>query len=254
MSTAPDQPVRTAALGRRQLLGVAAALVVAPAAVAVASGAPSRSANLGATPGTPKATPGTPGATPEGTPSASVTIEAYEFGFMPGELTVAIGDTVGLFSTGQFPHNFIIEGYNDGAPVDFPKDGSTYDWTVPDDLAPGTYTFYCGVGNHRAQGMEGKITVTEAAAGQTVEAYEFGFTPDRLTVAVGDTVSFFSSGQFPHDFKIDGVDSVDVDFPEDGSTIEWTVPGDLAPGTYTFYCSKPGHREQGMEGDLTVTA
>jgi uncharacterized cupredoxin-like copper-binding protein len=27
---------------------------------------------------------------------------------------------------------------------------------------------------------------------------------------------------------------------------------ELAPGEYIFYCTVPGHREGGMEGDLTV--
>jgi hypothetical protein len=35
-----------------------------------------------------------------------------------------------------------------------------------------------------------------------------------------------------------------------GSTAETSVYH--APGTYTFYCSVPGHRDQGMEGTLTV--
>jgi plastocyanin len=37
-----------------------------------------------------------------------------------------------------------------------------------------------------------------------------------------------------------------------GSETDWTVPSDLPPGTYAFYCSLPGHRQVGMEGTITI--
>jgi plastocyanin len=57
----------------------------------------------------------------------------------------------------QLPHGIAIEGNG----VD--KDGKIVQpggaSTVSVALKPGKYAFYCPVGNHRAQGMEGTLTV-----------------------------------------------------------------------------------------------
>ena len=54
-----------------------------------------------------------------------------------------------------------------------------------------------------------------------------------------------------HDISLEG-NGVDENgqVVKNGGTSEVDV--DLKPGTYTFYCSVPGHREAGMEGKLTV--
>ncbi len=110
-------------------------------------------------PATPVATPvgGTPVVTGGGS-ATSVALEGGDLFFNPTTLTVAQGGTIALTNSGQLPHNFAIEGYNDAAPVDMPN-GQTVDWTVPADLAPGTYAFYCAVPGHRAL-MNGSITIT----------------------------------------------------------------------------------------------
>jgi uncharacterized cupredoxin-like copper-binding protein len=52
----------------------------------------------------------------------------------------------------------------------------------------------------------------------------------------------------PHDFTIDDLDVAEAVDSNDTKTITF----DAGPGTYTFYCSIPGHLESGMEGTLTV--
>jgi plastocyanin len=56
------------------------------------------------------------------------------------------------------PHAIAIEGQGVEQSGDTASPGSTS--TVSVDLKPGTYTFYCPVGGHRAAGMEGKLTVS----------------------------------------------------------------------------------------------
>jgi plastocyanin len=63
-------------------------------------------------------------------------------------------------------------------------------------------------------------------------------------------IELANDSSVPHNVAIEG-QGVD----EESETVtgeSTTLMVDLEPGTYTFYCSVPGHREGGMEGTLTV--
>jgi plastocyanin len=64
--------------------------------------------------------------------------------------------TIDLDNPSSTPHAVEIEGNG----VEELSDTVTTDTTsVTADLEPGTYEFYCPVGNHAAEGMEGTLTV-----------------------------------------------------------------------------------------------
>jgi plastocyanin len=67
-------------------------------------------------------------------------------------------------------------------------------------------------------------------------------TPGQITVKMGN-----KSGT-PHDIVIDGKGKGDV--VQNGGVSQFNA--DFAAGSYTFYCSVPGHRAAGMQGKLTV--
>lgn len=78
------------------------------------------------------------------------------------------------------------------------------------------------------------------------------FEPTSLTAAAGTiTVTLTSQDAVEHDFVIEEIGDVEVVYSAAGETNSGTV--DLEPGTYTFYCSIPGHRTAGMVGTLTVS-
>jgi plastocyanin len=54
-----------------------------------------------------------------------------------------------------------------------------------------------------------------------------------------------------HNISIQGP-GVNAQGPTVGHGSTSTVSASLKPGTYTFYCSVPGHRQAGMQGTLTV--
>jgi uncharacterized cupredoxin-like copper-binding protein len=67
-----------------------------------------------------------------------------------------------------------------------------------------------------------------------------------------DPKEFKNPQALTHDVAIEDSSGKEVGATEliaDGSD---TTTVDLKPGTYTYFCTVPGHREAGMEGTLTV--
>jgi plastocyanin len=65
--------------------------------------------------------------------------------------------TVKFDNPASIPHAVEIEGNGVEKAGDVVTSGDT---SFSVDLKPGTYTYYCPVGDHRDEGMEGKLTVS----------------------------------------------------------------------------------------------
>ena len=66
------------------------------------------------------------------------------------------------------------------------------------------------------------------------------------------TIDFTNPAPLEHDVAIEAEGGEELAASEvitEGAT---SVSTELAPGTYTFFCTVPGHREAGMEGALSV--
>jgi plastocyanin len=100
--------------------------------------------------------------------------------------------------------------------------------------------------------------VSSAAEGHVVEidvaASGLSFVKSAASASAGPVVIRSKNPQsLGHDIAIrgNGVDE-QGDVVSDGGVSMITLP-DLKAGTYTFYCSVPGHEAAGMKGTLTVT-
>jgi manganese oxidase len=102
-----------------------------------------------------------------------------------------------------------------------------------------------------ASAGEGGTTAVAASAPVDVTLGDLFIEPAVLTVPAGGALAVTNDGASQHDLRIDGLDIGTPMLDPDGTaTLDLA---DVAPGTYTVYCSVPGHRESGMEGTLTVT-
>lgn len=79
------------------------------------------------------------------------------------------------------------------------------------------------------------------------------YNPKRLTAKAGTvTIDFTNHSHLPHNVTIaTSIGKVLGATPtfHGGSRV---LSLDLRPGTYMFYCSVPGHRAAGMQGELVV--
>jgi plastocyanin len=78
------------------------------------------------------------------------------------------------------------------------------------------------------------------------------FTASSATAKAGSlTIKMANKSSVPHDIAVtgNGINKIGPIVSGGGTS---TVSVTLTPGTYTFYCSVPGHREAGMQGPLKV--
>jgi uncharacterized cupredoxin-like copper-binding protein len=118
----------------------------------------------------------------------------------------------------------------------------------------------CGGGGAAAHASKPAAGTSSAGQGEILNLSadpggRLRFTPSKLTAPKPGTITLRmanpASGGIDHAVAIEG-DGVQESGPIVAAGKTSTVTARLKPGTYTFYCPVPGHRQAGMVGTLTV--
>jgi len=81
---------------------------------------------------------------------------------------------------------------------------------------------------------------------------QLAFVPTSLTAPAGKiTIIMKNDSAIQHSVAIDAPGDVPGQIVNQGQTS--TTTATLKAGSYTYYCTVPGHRQAGMVGTLTVT-
>lgn len=87
------------------------------------------------------------------------TVSGQNFSFSPATMTVKRGDTVRItFRNASGTHNLRVDGYDVGTNMIQGGASETFEFVADE---AGSFEYYCSVGNHRAMGMVGTLTVTQ---------------------------------------------------------------------------------------------
>jgi uncharacterized cupredoxin-like copper-binding protein len=113
----------------------------------------------------------------------------------------------------------------------------------------------CG-GGGGSNASENSSTSSAGAPEQTVKISEkeFSLDPSKVSIAKPETVAFHvtNNGQIAHALEIEGNGvEQETETIEPGQTATLTVHLSKT-GSYELYCPIDGHKDKGMEGDLTV--
>jgi uncharacterized cupredoxin-like copper-binding protein len=95
-------------------------------------------------------------------------------------------------------------------------------------------------------------STSSGSADVSIGETEFALDPADPSVKAGSvTIEAVNNGSITHDLEIDGNGvEEEIEDLDPGASGEVTV--DLEPGTYEIYCTIGDHRDQGMDGELTV--
>jgi uncharacterized cupredoxin-like copper-binding protein len=124
----------------------------------------------------------------------------------------------------------------------------------------------CGGGSAGSGGQSGASCLTatgdatSCVSGQPpgsilVTDYEYKFDPSTVTAKAGKIILYeINKGSIVHSIEISDMNDKQL---TDGEDIEaggnTTITADLPAGTYQLICDIPGHKGQGMVGQLVIT-
>jgi plastocyanin len=114
-----------------------------------------------------------------------------------------------------------------------------------------------GCGGGGGGGGSKSVTVTAPAGGGaatvTIEAHDVYFDVTSIKAPAGKLdIHYVEKGTQQHTLVIDGIKGFKLEVGPSKSSDSATVT--LQPGSYTYYCTIPGHRAQGMHGTITVAS